>query len=146
VLLAKITFICPVYDSSGVDDFTSRDGNNRVDRILPRGYAFMPMRKSVFTLFIHGALLFGLSFGFHAEDLPETPYDESQGVACEHAPLFLTRVLQDFVQRTQPTQKSASPLLLGAPTRRGEMRVVKRERSEQPNCVIPTIPAVPLRC
>jgi len=124
---------------------TRRDGNNRVDRVLPRDYAPMPM-SSVFTLFVHGALLFGLSFAFHAVDLPETPYDESQGAACEHTPRFVTQVLQDSIHRTQPTQKSASPVLLGAPTRHDEIRVVKRERSEQPNCVIPTIPAVPLRC
>ena len=117
-----------------------------VDRALGRGYALMPMRPSVFILFIHGALLFGLSFAFHAEDLPETPYDESQGVACEHTPRFLTQVLQDSIQRTQPTQKSVSPVLLGTPTRHDEIRVVKRERLEQPNFVIPTIPTVPLRC
>src|SRR2546421_12142092 len=104
------------------------------------------MRKSVFTLFIYGVLLFGLSFAFHAQDLPETPYDESQGVACEHTPLLLTQVLQDSAQRTQPTQKSVSPLLLGSPTRRGEIRVENREPSEQPSFVTPTIPAVPLRC
>ena len=103
------------------------------------------MRKSVFTLFIHGALLFGLSFAFHAEDLPETPYDESQGVACEHTPLFLTQVLHDSAQRTQPTQKLASSLLLGSPTKRGEIRAEKKG-SEQPNFDTSTIRAVPLRC
>jgi hypothetical protein len=104
------------------------------------------MRKSVFTLVILGALLFDLSFALQAEDLPETPYDESQGVPCEHMPLSLTQVLQDSVQRTQPTRNSASPLLLGSPTGQGEFRVEKRERSEQPNFVTATTRAVPLRC
>jgi hypothetical protein len=104
------------------------------------------MRKYVFALFFLGASLFGLSFALQAEDLPETPYDESQEVACEHTPLFLTQVLQGSVQRTQPTQKSASPLLLGSLARRGEIRVERREQSEQPNFVTPTIHAVPLRC
>ena len=103
------------------------------------------MRKSVFILFMLGALLFDLSLALQAEDLPETPYDESQGVACEYAPLLLTQMLQVSVQRTRPTQKSASLLRLGSPTRRGEIRVQKREQSEQPNFVTPTMQAVPLR-
>jgi hypothetical protein len=97
-------------------------------------------------LLVLGTLTFGLSLALHAEDLPETPYDESQGVAGEHAPPFLTQVLQDSVQRTQPTQKSAPLPILGSPTRHGEIRFEKRERSEQPDFVTPTICAVPLRC
>ena len=104
------------------------------------------MKKSVFMLLVLGTLTFGLSLALHAEDLPETPYDESQAVAGEHAPPFLTQVLQDSVQRTQPIQESASPLLLGSPTRQSEIRFEKRESSEQPNFVTPTICAVPLRC
>jgi hypothetical protein len=91
-------------------------------------------------------LTFGLSLALHAEDLPETPYDESQAVAGEHAPPFLTQVLQDSVQRTQPTQESTSLLLLGSPTRHDEIRIEKRDRSEQPNFVTPTFCAAPLRC
>jgi hypothetical protein len=104
------------------------------------------MRTSVFTLSVLGPLLLGLSFAFHAEDLPETPYDESQGVACEHIPLFLTQLLHDSVQRTQSTQRSASPLLLSSPTSRGEFSVVKREGSELPGFLTPATRAVPLRC
>jgi hypothetical protein len=97
-------------------------------------------------LLVLGTLTFGLSLALHAEDLPETPYDESQGVAGEHTPLFPTQVIQDSVQRTQPTQKSAFALLLSSPTRQGEIRIEKRERPERPNFVTPTIGAVPLRC
>jgi hypothetical protein len=97
-------------------------------------------------LFVLGTLTFGLSLALHAEDLPETPYDESQAVAGEHAPPFLTQVLQDSVQRTQPTQRSASALLLGSPTGHDEICVEKSERSEQPNFVTPNIGVVPLRC
>ena len=103
------------------------------------------MRKYFFTLVILGALLFGLSCALHAEDLPETPYDESQGVACGNSPLCLTRVLQASVQRKQTNQKSASSLLSGSPTGRGEIRVEKIDGSKQPDCVTPTIQA-PLRC
>jgi hypothetical protein len=102
------------------------------------------MRKSVFALFFLGASLFGLSFSLQAEDLPETPYDESQGVPCEHTPLSLTQALQTFVQRKQPTQKSASPLLLGS--LRDGIRLEKREWSEQSVFVTATIRVVPLRC
>jgi|SRR5689334_23591680 hypothetical protein len=104
------------------------------------------MRKPVLALFILGALLFDLSLALQPEDLPDTPYDESQGVACEHSAPLLTQVLQDSVRKTQQTGKSASLLLLGFPTRRGENRVEKRERPGQPNFDTPTIRSVPLRC
>jgi hypothetical protein len=104
------------------------------------------MRKSVFTLCILGALLFDLSLALQAEDLPENPYDESQGVACEHNPVLAMQVVQDSVERTQPTRKSAFPLLLGYPTRSDEFRAGKRDRPEQPNFGTATIRAVPLRC
>jgi len=104
------------------------------------------MRKSVFTLFVLWALLFALSFALHAEDLPETPYDESQGVASEHASQFVIQVLQDSAERTRPPQKSGFPALLGSPTRLGEIRAAEREQSGQPDFVTPTVRAVPLRC
>lgn len=104
------------------------------------------MRKPVLALFILEALLFDLSLALQPEDLPDTPYDESQGVACEHSAPLLTQVLQDSVRKTQQTGKSASLLLLGFPTRRGENRVEKKERPGQPNFDTPTIRSVPLRC
>jgi hypothetical protein len=104
------------------------------------------MRKSGLALFLLGASLLGLAFALRAQDLPETPYDESQIVACGHPPLFLTKVLQNSIQRMRPTQKSTSPLQFGSPTRDGEIRVEQRERSKQLNFVTPTVPAVPLRC
>ena len=104
------------------------------------------MRKPVCALFILGALLFDSSLALQPEDLPDTPYDESQGVACEDSPPLLTQVLQDSARKTQQTGKSASLVLLGFPTRRGEIRVEKRERPELPNFDTPTIRDVPLRC
>lgn len=104
------------------------------------------MRKPVFALCILGALLFDLSLALQPEDLPDTPYDESQGVACEHSPPLLTPVLPDSVRKSQQTGKSASLLLWGFPTRRGEIRVEKRERPGQPNFDTPAIRGVPLRC
>ena len=104
------------------------------------------MRNSVFTLLILGALLFDLSLALQPEDLPETSYDESQGLECEHAPLLLTQVLQDSVQRTQSTQNSASPLQFGSQTRRDEIHTHNRQWLEQPNFNTPTIRSVSLRC
>ena len=104
------------------------------------------MRKSGLALFLLGASLLGLSFALRAQDLPETPYDESQIVVCGHPPVFLTQMLQNSIQRMRPTQKSAPPMQFGSPTRDGEIRVEQRERSKQPNFVTRTIPTVPLRC
>ena len=104
------------------------------------------MKKYFFTFVILGALLLGSSLALPAEDLPETLYDESQEVACEHTPLFLTQLLQDSVQRAQPTQKSASPVLSGSQASRGEIRLEKKQLSKQPECVTPTTHAISLRC
>lgn len=104
------------------------------------------MRKTVFALVILAGLLFDLSLALQAEDLPETPYDESQGVACEHAPPLLTQVLQDSVQKTRPHWKAAPPSAFGSPARPGEFRVEKRNRQEQSVFGAATIHAVPLRC
>src|ERR1700757_3480690 len=104
------------------------------------------MRKSGLALFLLGVSLLGLSFALRAQDLPETPYDESQIVACGHPPRLLTQVLQNSIQRMRPTQKSASPLQFGSPTGGGEICVEEKERSKQPNLVNSTISAVLLRC
>ena len=107
---------------------------------------FVPMGKSVFTLFIVAVLFVGLAFALHAEDLPETPYDESQGMAIDHAPYFATRVLEDSRLRVHATEKSVSPMLLGSLTSRAEIRVEGRALAKPPRVVVPTILAVPLRC
>jgi hypothetical protein len=104
------------------------------------------MRKSVLTFVIVGTLFLGLAFALHAEDLPETPYDESQGMAGEHTPFFAIRVIEDSLERVQTTQKPASTMLLDSPTARGEIHVEQRELSEPPGVITPTILAVPLRC
>jgi hypothetical protein len=124
----------------------AQNGESAVDAVEPCGYALVPMGKSVFTLFIVTVLFVGLAFALHAEDLPETPYDESQGMASEHTPFFAIRVLEDSRLRGQATQKSALPLLLGSRSTRAEIRVENTALAEPPVVVIPTILAVPLRC
>src|ERR1700721_3660038 len=104
------------------------------------------MRKSGLALFLLGASLLGLAFALQAQDLPETPYDESQIVACGHPPQFLTEMLQNSIQRMRPTQKSTPPVQCGSPTGDGEIRVEQSEQSKQPDFDTPTIPAIPLRC
>ena len=105
-----------------------------------------PMRKSAYTLFTVVALLIGLAFAFHAEDLPETPYDESQVMASEHYPFFLIQVLQESVQRVQPTQKSVSPMMPSSPATGEKTPLQARNLSAQPELITPNIRAVPLRC
>jgi hypothetical protein len=104
------------------------------------------MGKSVFTLFIVTVLFLGLAFALHAEDLPETPYDESQGMASEHTPFFATRGLEDSRLRVHATQKSVSPMLLGSLTAPAEIHFESRALAESPSVTIPSILAVPLRC
>jgi hypothetical protein len=104
------------------------------------------MRKYFFTLVTLGALLLGFSCALHAENFPETPYDESQGTACGHSSLFLTRVLHGSVQRAQANQKSASPLLSGSAISSDEIRVEKEDGSKQPDRVTSAIHPTPLRC
>lgn len=83
----------------------------------------MPMRNTFFTLVLLGASLFGLSLSLHAEDLPETPYDESQQSACEHRPLSSIQVVRDSIPTTQPTQESATPSTLVSLTNHHELLV-----------------------
>jgi hypothetical protein len=104
------------------------------------------MTKSVLAFFLLGGSLLGLSFALQAQDLPETPYDESQDLACEQLPLCVIQVLQDSFQRTESTPKSTFPLLSGSAIGRDKTRVEKREVPEQPNFVTASIRAVPLRC
>ena len=104
------------------------------------------MKKSGLALFFLVTSLLGLSLALRAQDLPETPYDESQIVACAHPPRFLTQVLQVSIQRIRPTQKSASTVQFDFLTGDGEIRVKQKERSKKLNFVKPTIPAAQLRC
>lgn len=134
-------------DSLGVDEST------RISRASPLTWSDLaamlsraPMRKSAYKLFAIGALLIGLAFAFHAEDLPETPYDESQVMASEHFPFFMIQVLQESVQRVQPTQKSVSPMMPSSPATGEKTPLQTRNLSPQPEVVTPNIRAVPLRC
>jgi len=104
------------------------------------------MRKSVSRFFLLGALVFGLSLALQAEDLPETPYDESQEQACENFPLFSIQLLQDSIQTTQPVQESVSPISLGFLTSHDEAFVGMSEGSAQSISVGLTVFSLPLRC
>ena len=67
------------------------------------------MKKHILTLFLVPALVLGLSFAFPPEDLPQTPYDESQGLAFDSTPRP-ARVLHDSTRAIQPIQRSAPVL------------------------------------
>lgn len=47
------------------------------------------------------ALFFGLSLAVPAEDVPETPYDESEVLPCESTPVFTTAV-RTALLKTEP--------------------------------------------
>jgi hypothetical protein len=68
------------------------------------------MKKHTLMLFLIPALVLGLACAFPAEDLPQTPYDESQGMAFESVPLLSARALQDLIHTTQPIQPSLAIL------------------------------------
>jgi hypothetical protein len=65
-------------------------------------YALLGMSTYLLRLVLAPALFVGLSLAFQAEDLPETPYDESQEMACENTPVVLVQELQECVQSAEP--------------------------------------------
>ena len=52
------------------------------------------MRKGRFGLVLFVLLVFSLSLAVPAEDVPETPYDESEGLPYQSIPLFSIGVSQ----------------------------------------------------
>jgi alpha-mannosidase len=109
-------------------------------------FSRMPMRNTFFTRALLGASLFGLSLYLHAEDLPETPYDESQQLACEHNPLSSIQVVRDSIQTTQPTQESATPFTLVSLINHHELLVGMPEWSVVCNFAAPAVIAPLIRC
>ena len=60
------------------------------------------MRCSRYILALFMTLVFGLFASLPAEDIPETPYDESETLPYEGAPLLSGDVLQDPARGAQP--------------------------------------------
>ena len=103
------------------------------------------MTKSVVAILLLGISLLGLSFALQAQDLPETPYDESQDLACEHLPTCVVQVIQDSLEKTESTPSSAPPLLLSLFTSRNEI-CLESTPLLPTHFVAGSIRAVHLRC
>lgn len=67
------------------------------------------MKKHILTLFLVPALILGLSFAFPPEDLPQTTYDESQGLAFDNTPRPM-RALNDSNRTVRPIERWAPAL------------------------------------
>jgi len=102
------------------------------------------MRKlrSVFVLLTALTLIW--SFAVPTEDVPETPYDESEALPYEATPLF-SIVLQESA-RTKSVLTSASPLHFSPLLRRAEIQAEWSERAEPQLSVSVTILDHSLRC
>ena len=103
------------------------------------------MIRSIATILLLGSSLLGLSFALQAQDLPETPYDESQDLACEHVPVCAVQVIQDSLEKTASTLSPTRPLLSVFATSPDEMRVESRV-SRRTSSVSASIRTVHLRC
>lgn len=77
------------------------------------------MKESRSTLVLLLLLLgFGVSLPVSAEDVPETPYDESETLPCASTPVFSIAMLKPFAET--PASQYRVPLLrLVAPKRLG---------------------------
>ena len=86
------------------------------------------MKALRFPVVLLATLFLGLSFVFPAEDIPETPYDESEALPYEATPLF-SIVLQESAGTTQSVKALVFPLQFTPPIRRGEILIEQSERT-----------------
>jgi hypothetical protein len=91
------------------------------------------------------ALLFGVSFALPAEDIPETPYDESETLPYEVTPLF-SIVLQEPARAPRSVLTLVFPLHFSAPLRCGQSLVEQSERTPHPISASVTILDHSFRC
>ena len=90
------------------------------------------MRKSRSALVVLVALVLGLSFTTAAEDIPETPYDESDALPYEITPLF-SILHQELIGARHLTPKS----MFAAPFHPRFMRqraISRTEPTPHPGC------------
>lgn len=89
------------------------------------------MKKSHSALVLLVAFVLGLSFAVPAEDVPETPYDESEALPYEITPLF-SIVLQHSGRTLPRAPMFASSFDTGFMTRHAEILIEQSERSAHP--------------
>lgn len=90
------------------------------------------MRKAWFAVILFVLLGFGVSLAVPAEDVPETPYDESETLPFEGAPLFSIVVPQASAQRAKGELSCSFLLRLNALTKWHQRR---RENKADSHCV-----------
>jgi len=104
------------------------------------------MRRPTSILVLFVLLGFGVSLAIPAEDVPETPYDESETVAFEGTPLFSIAVPKASARITTAAA-SIGGSLLGATssTKRGQRR---RENNAWSRCTTNSLTTLnhSLRC
>lgn len=103
------------------------------------------MRKPRSVLIFLLLLGFGLSLAVPAEDVPETPYDESETLPYERTPLFSITVTQPSDRTAKAEPRSDSLLRFNSSTKRGQRRREESARLHRvPNLL--TILNHALRC
>jgi hypothetical protein len=76
------------------------------------------MKESRSALVVLLLLSFGVSLPVSTEDVPETPYDESETLPCESTPVFSIAMLEPFAE-TPASQCRVPVFRLVAPKRLG---------------------------
>jgi|SRR5208283_1793218 len=90
------------------------------------------MKKPYFALALFLLLGFGVSLVVPAEDVPETPYDESEALPYEGTPLFSLVAPQASGRIAKAERNCGSPLRFNSSTRRYKRRY---ESSSKSHCV-----------
>ena len=90
------------------------------------------MREFLFTLLLAGALVFSLSLALPAEDVLDTPYDESEQPPYERTPLFSVELMQESARVPVALRKSSPPFQLGSLTGCDVIPAERWERSRHP--------------
>ena len=103
------------------------------------------MSKLRCILVVLAVFALSLSFAVPEEDVPETPYDESEALPYESTPLF-SIMLQESARAPQWVVTRAFPLQFHPTTGRDEIRSERLARTPHPICGSVTILDHSLRC
>jgi hypothetical protein len=103
------------------------------------------MRVLHSLLVLLAAFALSLSFAVPANDVPESPYDESEALPYEAAPLF-SIMLQESARALQSVLTLALPIHFDPTARRNETLAEQLARTPHPICGSVTILDHSLRC